>query len=127
MKRFFAAAITTAILPFAAIADVRSDAKEALTMWQPTSVAFEGGTLTVVLPQQRITEEIYTAVMTAGLCLWSAAGKDFSPVTELVVLNQHQRQGYVNENGTQDCAAINKLPVGGTGVKLQILGATHTY
>ena len=127
MKRLVAAAIITVTLPFATLADVRSDAREALTIWQPSSVAYKNGTLTIVLPQQRITEEIYTAVMTAGLCLWSAAGKDFSPVTELVVLNQHQRQGYVNEHGTQDCATINKMPVGSIGVKMKILGATHLF
>lgn len=127
MKHLVAAAIVAATFPLTVFADVRSDAKEALAMWQPDKVNFKNGTLTVVLPQQRISEEIYTAVLTAGLCMWTATGKDLSPVTELVILNQFERQGYVNENGTQDCAAINKMPVGSMDVKIKILGATHLY
>ena len=36
--------------------------------------------LTVLLPQPSISEEIYTAVMTAGLCMWTAAGKAEIPL-----------------------------------------------
>ena len=127
MKRILTTTLFALALPFSATADVRSDAKDALMMWQPTSVAFKGGTLTVTLPEQRITEDIYTAVLTAGLCLWSAAGKDFSSVSELIVLNQFERQGYVNERGTQDCEELNEMAADSEGVQLKILGATHLY
>ncbi len=103
------------------------DAKEVLVMWAPKSVTLNNGTLTVVLPQRRITQDIYTSVLTAGLCMGPALGKDFSGITELVVLNQFARQGYVFERGAQDCDRLNKTPVGSPMLKTLILGATHLY
>lgn len=127
MNRLFAAALLAATLPFSATADVRSDAKDAFMMWQPTNITFSGGRLTVILPQQRITEDIYTSVLTAGLCMWTAAGIDFSSVAELVVLNRFEKQGYVNERGARDCDVLNTLPVGSKEMDLKILSATHLY
>lgn len=124
----FAMATAVAVFPFGAMADVKSNAAQALEMWQPTSIKFSNGTLTVILPQQRITEDIYTAVLSNGLCLGTLYGKDFSAVTELVVLNRHGTLGYVYERGGTDCEAI--LDEGQRQFKdlrIHILGATHWY
>ena len=120
-------ALLVALLPTTLFADEISDAKTVLEMWAPTSIEFSDGTLTVALPQRQITEEMYTAVLTAGLCLGQAIGNNFSGVSELVVLNQFKQQGYVNENGSRDCNRLNSMPVGNDAQRYIILGATHLY
>ncbi|HID05516.1 MAG TPA: hypothetical protein EYP10_00050 [Armatimonadetes bacterium] len=127
MPRLFTLGLLAALLPSPMLANEVSDAKSVLEMWAPKSVDFSNGTLTVVLPQRRITEEMYTAVLTAGLCLGQAIGKDFSSVSELVILNQFRQQGYVNENGSGDCSRLNSIPAGSDAQRLIILGATHLY
>lgn len=121
-------ALWLTLTPFAASADVRSDAMSALEMWSPTAVNFSNGTLTVNLPQQRITEDIYIAVLSFGLCLGTLTGKDFSNVGEFVVLNHRGSQGFVYERGASDCDAV--LDVELRSIKdqrLHILGATHWH
>ena len=127
MRKLIPLALLAAILPSVLAAGPLKDAKEVLEMWAPKSVTLKNGTLTVVLPQRRITQDIYTGVLTAGLCMGPALGKDFSAITELVVLNQFARQGYVFERGAQDCDRINKAPAGSNTLRLIILGATHLY
>ncbi|WP_299850383.1 hypothetical protein [uncultured Roseovarius sp.] len=127
LKRF-AILAAVAVFPFGAMADVRSDAAQALEMWQPTSIKYSNGTLTVVLPQQRITEDIYTAALSNGLCLGTLYGKDFSAVKEFVVLNRHGAQGYVYERGGTDCEAIlDEDQRRFKDLRIHILGATHWY
>jgi len=127
MRKLIPLALLAAMLPSVLAAGPLKDAKEVLEMWAPKSVTLNNGTLTVVLPQRRITQDIYTGVLTAGLCMGPALGKDFSAITELVVLNQFARQGYVFERGAQDCDRINKAPAGSDTLRLIILSATHLY
>ena len=123
--------LCTALLAFclagAAQADQRARASELLEMWQPQSVAIEDGVLKVVLPQDRISEEIYFAVLTAGLCLGFAMEKPLNGLSGVEVLNRHVRQGYVFERGLEDCDSWNERPAGSPMTRLEILGATHLY
>jgi hypothetical protein len=107
--------------------NVTSDAITALQMFQPTHVDFHGGTLKITLPQPQITEQIYLAVITTGICFSEYLGGDLSAVNEVVVLNQHSAQGYVYETGIEDCERINNVPAGSTLQKTLILGETHWY
>lgn len=97
----------------------RSDAAQLLEMWNPTSVMLADGALTVVLPQQRITEEIYMATLSSGLCLGQFLDMPLTGVRSVTVLNQFLRQGYVYEKGMETCDRI--------GDKIAVLGATHLY
>jgi hypothetical protein len=126
MPKLLNLAFLAAFLPSSLLADEVSDANAALEMWAPNSVEFRNGTLTVTLPQSRITEQIYMAVLTSGLCLGQLTGKNFSRVSELIVLNQFGQQGYVNENGSGDCDQLNSVG-GNDAQRLIILGATHLY
>lgn len=110
-----------------AFADPEADAKELLTMWAPKSVQVKNGILTVALPQRRVTEEIYMAVMTAGLCPGVLLDKPLEGVREIHILNEHKVQGYVYEKGLEDCAEFNEMPAGDNRVPLGILGATHLF
>lgn len=102
-----------------------SDARELVAMWNPTSVEVSGGQLTIILPQRRITEEIYYSLLTAGLCLGPLYGKSLPGVSEVRVLNEFGRQGYVYEKGLEDCETFTSRPVTDPMTKIEILGATH--
>ena len=114
-------------IPSIASASTKADAAELVAMWEPTDVRVEGKRLTIVLPQRRITEEIYMSVLTAGLCLGPLVDKPLHGVSEIRILNQFGEQGYVYEKGLEDCAAFNDRPVGDAMTKIEILGATHLH
>ncbi|MEM8542168.1 MAG: hypothetical protein AAGF25_14530 [Pseudomonadota bacterium] len=117
-----------AVLPFAAIADVKSDARSSLEMWSPSAVGFSNGTLTVNLPQNRVTEDMYIASLAFGICVGTVTGKDFSSVREFVLLNQGGTQGFVYERGATDCDAILDEDLRSIkDQRLHILGATHWH
>jgi len=118
---------TSLALTLSAAADVVSDARELAMMWQPKVVRFEKGSLTLVLPQRSISEEIYFAVLTSGLCLGPLLGKPLTGVSEIVVLNQFERQGYVYEKGLEACREFNERPAGDPRTRIDVLGATHWH
>jgi hypothetical protein len=105
----------------------REDAAELLEMWNPSSVTLDNGALIVVLPQQRITEDIYMAALRSGLCLGRFFEMPLNGVTSVSVLNQFAKQGYVYEKDMSSCDALNAMPVTGSDAKIAILGATHLY
>lgn len=115
------------VLGSPAMADQQAVASDLLAMWQPQSVAIDGGVLTVVLPQNRISEEMYMAVLTSGLCLGFALDKPLNGLSGVEVLNQYARQGYVLEHGLAPCETWNERPVGSKTTYYEILGATHLY
>ncbi|WP_428541936.1 hypothetical protein [Profundibacter sp.] len=128
MRNLIRLALLAAILPTALAANPADDAREILAMWEPKSVTFRKGTLTIILPQRAITPDLYSGVLAAGICLMgSGLSKDFSAVRELVVLNEFARQGYVNAHGAADCDRINAAPAGSGTWRSIIFGATHGY
>ena len=122
------AACTAAVL-FAsqAQADTRANAADLTAMWQPEQIRISGEKLILVLPQHRITEQIYLALLTTGLCMGPLIEKPLDGISEIQVLNQFRAQGYVYEKGLEDCEAFNNRPAGDAMTKIQVLGATHLY
>lgn len=127
LRRGLLAATSVTLFVSMAAADVKSDARDLAAMWQPAEVRVENSRLTLVLPQRRITEEIYLAILTSGLCLGPIVGKLLPGVSEIHVLNEFARQGYVYEKGLEDCDRFNNRPVGDGMTRMEILGATHLY
>lgn len=111
----------------AASADSLSNARELVAMWQPNEVRISDRKLVIVLPQQRITDTIYLAVITSGLCLGELMGKEVSGISEIQVLNQFSAQGYVYEKGLEDCPEFNRTPAGDDSTKFRILAETHMF
>ena len=126
MKNIIFAAVAS-LLCTGAAADTRSDATQLLAMWQPQSVAVERGVLKIQLPQDRITDQIYMSVLTAGLCLGHAFGTPLTGLSGVEVLNRHGRQGYVLETGLDRCATWNSRPATSSETRMDILGSTHLY
>lgn len=95
-----------------------------LNAWSPQSVTLDDGVLTVVTPQDRVTDQIYTAVLGSGVCgsLWMNKGS-WSGVKQVKVLNRHARQGFVFEGGEAECVELGKL--NGEEYKMFIMERTH--
>jgi len=121
--------LTTGIFFFviagSAQADTLSEARKSLEMWNPKQVTLSNGTLTAVLPQRRITTEIYTTVIQAGICLGVLMNRKLPGVKEVVMLNEFGAQGFVYEEGTQSCEKINNSS--GQAANIEIASRTHVY
>lgn len=83
---------------------------KSLKPWSPESVTLGAGTLQIITNQERVTDQIYAAILRDGVCmsLWLNKGS-WSGVSMVKVLNRHQRQGYVFEGGEADCVELGKL------------------
>ncbi|AJE44792.1 hypothetical protein P73_0077 [Celeribacter indicus] len=108
-------------------ADMASGVAPLLEMWAPDSVIHEQGKLTVILPQDRITEQIYLSVIRLGLCMAPIQGMDVQAVETVEILNRHAAQGFVYERGLTDCTLFNDRPASDRTTDIEILGNTHWY
>lgn len=101
-------------------------AENLLASWAPESVTMSNeGVLRIVLPQRRVTSEMYSSITRFGLCLGPiATGNMMEDVSSIEVLNQFEAQGFVYEKGLNDCETMS-----GTGVKaeMSLMSATHTF
>jgi len=96
---------------------------QALAPWAPTSVTMTGTRLTVRLPERRITDDIYHAILPFGVCMTALTGDATPAFDEVHIENSFGAQAWVFEGGTQDCAEIVTLPVG--DVRLFVAARTH--
>lgn len=108
-------------------ADPVANARELTAAWKPIEVRAKGDSLVIVLPQRRITETIYLAVLTSGLCLGPLLNKPVQGISEVRILNEFAAQGYVYEKGLEDCGTFNSRPTNSEATKFDILAATHMY
>lgn len=71
------------VFTFPGSGDVKSDVRSWLEMGSPSAVDFSDGTLTVNLPQNRVTQDMYIAALSFGICVGTLNGKDLSSVNEI--------------------------------------------
>lgn len=84
-------------------------------------------TVVIVLPQARITDTIYTAVI-KGACmrLWlEPKDKYLNSVAQIAVLNQWAKQGYVFEKPKETCKQMGEAV--GNKSNILLMGNTHMY
>ena len=132
MKRI---ATVVLLMMSAAPAHAESIFDKTLAMWAPKAIEQSQGVLTVVLPQPRVTDEIYQAVVKIGVC--GALNVDeaaLDGVKEIRVLNINSARGFVAEGGKVLCQELNAASDGRvddfTGVRVDkatLLGVTHVY
>lgn len=86
---------------------------KSITLRAPKSIAFERGQVVIVLPQARVTEQIYGGTI-SSICASTLAGEDWGklPVREIYVMNEHAAQGYVFEGGEAECREWLAKPKG---------------
>ena len=83
---------------------VEEQAKQSLEMWEPNEVRVDGESLTVISKERRITDQIYRAMIVSGLCMGTLPRPNsLDGVSEIRILNQSGRQGYVFEGGAEEC------------------------
>lgn len=113
------------VSPVAYTVSVSEQVEESLEMWEPSSVAYEDGSLIILAKERRVTDQIYQA-MISGICMGMISRPDsLSGVTEIKMLNRFGRQGYVFEGGESDCKELNEMPMNQT--EIHILGMTHMH
>lgn len=112
--------------PITLASTVEEQAKQSLEMWEPNEVRVEGESLTVISKERRVTDQIYRAMIVSGLCMGTLPRPNsLDGVTEIRILNQFGRQGYVFEGGKEECEEINDMPANETEV--YVLGRTHMH
>ena len=83
---------------------------KALSLWEPIAMGRIEGSLLVVLPQDRITMDILSAVVISGVCFGQMAHGYEMAFTEVAVLNRYSHQGYVWEGNLIHCEVLNEMP-----------------
>ncbi len=130
LKYFKAAALfALALTSYTAQANDISTLKKSLKPWQPIEVSKSGDTLTVVLNENRITPDVYDAVISSGACMdiWTkdVPTKYLESVKELHILNKHKAQGYVLEQPLSTCNKMGKEQP--ERAKVIMLSHTHLF
>ncbi|WP_205343128.1 hypothetical protein [Denitrificimonas caeni] len=101
-------------------------AKQSLLMWDPVEIRVDGESLTIISKEGRITDQVYRAMIVNGLCMGTILSpSSLDEISEIKVLNQFGRQGYVFKGGKDECEEINNMPANKT--EMYILGKTHMH
>ena len=126
MRKLAVALILVLGAPIALASMVEEQAKQSLEMWEPNEVRVDGESLTVISKERRITDQIYRAMIVSGLCMGTLPRPNsLDGVSEIRILNQFGRQGYVFEGGAKECEEINNMPANET--EIYVLGRTHMH
>lgn len=104
-----------------------SDLTPSLKPFSPLAVTVTGNQLTIQLAQPAITDALYSTVLKNGVCdpVWSGNAKALDGITEVAIINQHAKQGFVFEGGAPECQALGELS--GNASAAYVLGKTHLY
>jgi len=126
MKKLAVALILVLSAPIALASTVEEQAKKSLEMWEPNEVRVDGESLTVISKERRITDQIYRAMIVSGLCMGTIPRPNsLDGISEISILNQFGRQGYVFEGGKEECEEINNMPANET--EIYVLERTHMH
>jgi len=126
MRKLAVALILVLGAPIALASTVEEQAKQSLEMWEPNEVRVDGESLTVISKERRITDQIYRAMLVSGLCMGTLPRPNsLDGVSEIRILNQFGRQGYVFDGGAEECEEINNMPANET--EIYVLGRTHMH
>ncbi|EOZ7521945.1 hypothetical protein ABFP50_002834 [Enterobacter hormaechei] len=121
--------LSLALMSFTSQANDASTLKKSLKPWQPIEVSKNSDTLTVVLNENRITPDVYDAVISSGACMdiWTkdVPAKYLQTVKELRILNKHKAQGYVLEKPLTTCNEMGKEQP--KRAKVIMLANTHLF
>ncbi len=130
MRKILAAVLAFAVMASAAPASAadldaaeRSKLVDALDLMAPASIERSGDQLVVVLPQRQVNAAMLKTALTMLCARRDSAGLGDVRFTELALLNQFGRQGFVYESGLGSCDQI--LAAKGAQLEALILGQSH--
>jgi len=90
--------------------DVHEALVERTRPWAPTHLILEDGTLYVVIPQQRMTQRIYDAVVRTGVCRALVLDEvEVATIERIAVLNASANAGLVFDGGVAECEEMLRL------------------
>ena len=112
-------------LPLTSTAQSVAEVKDLFRDWSPQGVTIEEGIATVILPQSRITADIFYSSIPFGFCFGALFGVDVDNIEEVSVLNQHGQQGWVFENDPGLCEQLVNMPA--NSVKTIVAGHSRLY
>lgn len=132
MKRLNVALLSAA-LAFASSANAAGSdittLKSKLNPWQPVEVSLNGDQITVVTPSANITSDIYSAIVSSGICspIWTkdVPANYLKNIKQINVTNKFKAIGYSFENPLSVCKEMGNLMEKPATVVM--LGNTHTY
>lgn len=112
-------------LTSAAFAD--DNLSSALKMWQPADITTNDGKVTLILPQQNITELMYQSIIKSGVCTEVYLGNSaiIKGISGIAVLNEIGKQGYIFLGGINECEKMGKLAANDADAYL--MGVTRPY
>ncbi|MEQ1968399.1 hypothetical protein ABLA30_15600 [Xenorhabdus nematophila] len=100
--------------------------QKSMKIWQPLSISDRDNVVTLTMNEDRITDNIYHAVIKGGVCapLWfdDKNTSYLKKTKEIRVLNRHNYSGYVFENPRSSCDEVGKA----TNDKTSLIIASHT-
>lgn len=104
---------------------IHPDLQKSLKPIAPKSVSNDKGSLVIVTPQQKITQEMYLSVIRNNVCgsAWLSGKDTLKGISSITVSNEFGRQGYVFEGGFSECTALGELS--GKSAENYVLGITH--
>lgn len=129
MKRYLMLPVLLG-LSFGALSETINEKvlQKSTNLWQPLSIQEDKKIITLILNEQKVTDQIYSNIIKNGVCtpLWLDENKKYlTGINEINVLNQYSKQGYVFESPKQACDAIGKSNDQEAGVRL--MGATRGW
>lgn len=132
MKRFKAIMLSTTII-FSSVASAqKSDLtfiKKNLNSWQPIEISLKDNQITVVTPDTKIDDDIYTAIISRGIC--SPIGAKDAPagylndIKQINVTNKFKEFGYSLVDPLIICHEMGRLMK--KKAMAVLLGNTHLY
>lgn len=121
-----AALLALVVTSPAAAASPASEASRALEAWGPLDVVQHESAIIVTAKERRVSQKVFEAMMTAGLCAFVQAKLiELKGIEGVVVLNRFQHSGWVFEGGAALCRDV--MAQQGKAQKIQLWGNVHVY
>ncbi|SFJ87831.1 hypothetical protein SAMN05518863_103187 [Candidatus Pantoea symbiotica] len=132
MKCLNVVLISTALLFASSVTANETDAtvlKSKLKPWQPSEITVSGEQITVVTPSADINSEIYSAIISGGVCtpIWTkdVPSSYLKDIKQINVTNKFKTIGFSFENPLNVCKEMGNLMEKPAAALM--LGNTHTY
>ncbi|HBT54062.1 MAG TPA: hypothetical protein DEA84_11135 [Erwinia persicina] len=132
MNRLSVTLLCTTLIFATSVMAQESDAsilKSKLKSWQPAEVTLNGDQITVVTTSANITSEIYSAIISSGVCplIWTknVPANYLKNIKQINVTDKFKNTGYSFESPLSVCKEMgNLMEKSATAV---MLGNTHTF
>ncbi|MHC2597797.1 hypothetical protein ACVLVH_003459 [Kluyvera sp. 1366] len=132
MKCLNVVLISTSLLFASSVTAKETDAavlKSKLKPWQPSEITVSGEQITVVTPSADINSEIYSAIISGGVCtpIWTkdVPSSYLKDIKQINVTNKFKTIGFSFENPLNVCKEMGDLMEKPAAALM--LGNTHTY